>query len=62
MLYIIALGHSFFSCAYTWSRMVLHILKHLSHALSNAESVDEVDEVEIGQLTIESLHLDVEVS
>jgi hypothetical protein len=42
--------------------MVLHILKHLSHALSNAESVDEVDEVEIGQLTIESLHLDVEVS
>lgn len=41
--------------------VVLHALEHLTHALADTQPVDQVDEVEVGQLAVQALHLHVEV-
>ena len=47
--------------ALTRPGVVFHVLEQLSHPFPGAEPVYQVDQVQVGQLAVETLHLDVEV-
>ena len=42
--------------------MILNSLKHLVNSLPHAQPVDEVDQVQIGQLTVQAVDLHVDVA